>query len=128
MNAHEYVAKHGVEGTKECLPSYIKHYCGLERIFIDELKQVVESVEIVERSGGFESVKAAITNYRASGDMVTFSSLEKRLADYELVESYKQVKVEVSFGIAHHNNQSVGAKCEVLDMVDVSPRCEVKNG
>ena len=37
------------------------------------------------------------------------SNLEKSVADYELVESYKQVK------------------CEFLDMVDVSPRCEVIN-
>ena len=83
-------------------------FAAKEHIELAELKQVVESVEIVQRSGGFESVKAAITNYRASGDMVTFSSLEKRLADSELVESYKQVKVEV------------------LDMVDVSPLCKVE--
>ncbi len=129
MNAHEFLAKHGIDEAKRVLcgapdwavfwisrdqyhghiisfPNMTGHYS----IKLSELKQVVESVEIVQRTGGFDSVKAAITNYRASGDMVTFSSLEKRLADYELVESFKQVK------------------CEVLDMVDVSPRCEVRNG
>ncbi|EXD36897.1 MULTISPECIES: hypothetical protein [Acinetobacter] len=127
MKAHKFVAVHGIEKAKAVLegapdwavfwisrdqnhghiisfPNMTGHYS----VDLQELKQVVESVEIVQRSGGFESVKAAITNYRASGDMVTFSSLEKRLADYELVESYKQVKVEV------------------LDMVDVSPLCKVE--
>ncbi|WP_151976590.1 hypothetical protein [Acinetobacter soli] len=126
MNAHEYVAKHGVEGTKECLPSYIKHYCGLERIFIDELKQVVESVEIVEVQGGYEGLKQKINE--GDVDWRNIPKLRKAIADYELVESYKQVKCEVSFGIALQSNQSIGAKCEVLDMVDVSPRCEVRNG
>lgn len=129
MNAHKFVAERGIDEAKRVLsgapywaifwisrdqyhghiisfPNMTGHYS----VDLLELKQVVESVEIVKRSGGFESVKAAITNYRASGDMVTFSSLEKRLADHELVESYKQVK------------------CEVLDMVDISPNCEVRNG
>ncbi|WP_151764505.1 hypothetical protein [Acinetobacter soli] len=131
MNAHKFVAEHGIKEAKRVLDlasdawaydaeqdhffdssdlqdGYSIEHCN-DCFLVQELKQVVESVEIVERSGGFESVKAAITNYRASGDKVTFSSLEKRLADYELVESYKQVK------------------CEVLDMVDVSPSCEVIN-
>lgn len=107
MNAHEYVAKHGVEGTKECLPSYIKHYCGLERIFIDELKQVVESVEIVEAQGGCEELKQKINE--GDVDWENIPKLRKAISDYELVESFKQVK------------------CEVLDMVDVSPNCEVRN-
>lgn len=131
MKAHKFVADFGIERAKAVLgecesfkcvekPTHFdidldifiheKDFVELDESDVDlsELKQVVESVEIVQRSGGFESVKAAITNYRASGDMVTFSSLEKRLADYELVESYKQVKVEV------------------LDMVDVSPLCKVE--
>ncbi|MPW43352.1 hypothetical protein [Acinetobacter guerrae] len=128
MNAHKFVAVHGIEKAKEVLegaPPSATHFnqnslgghYAKEVLFkmdfrwawynkicqawyydfaehnhfeLSELKQVVESVEIVQRSGGFESVKAAITNYRASGDMVTFSSLEKRLADYEIVESYKE--------------------------------------
>ncbi|WP_394660966.1 hypothetical protein [uncultured Acinetobacter sp.] len=145
MKAHKFVAEKGIDEAKRVLEGtpceathfeFIKtaiymQFCGgewfwlntncnewlldypngiTERQCLKELKQVVESVEIVQRTGGFDSVKAAITNYRASGDMVTFSSLEKRLADYELVESFKQVK------------------CEVLDMVDVSPNCEVRNG
>lgn len=125
MNAHKFVAEHGMDGAKRVLnespsnaqsyqdgyyfrttPEFLFHNGhhhwnmttnngqyfkdrGFDPILISELKQVVESVEIVKRSGGFDSVKAAIKNYRDSGDILTFSSLEKRLADYELVESYK---------------------------------------
>ncbi|EMY3498129.1 hypothetical protein AAIP30_003743, partial [Acinetobacter baumannii] len=42
-------------------------------------------VEIINQAGGYEVVKTAISNYRASGDMVTFSSLEKRLKDHESI-------------------------------------------
>lgn len=127
MNAHEYVAKHGVERTKECLPSYIKHYCGLERIFIDELKQVIASVELIRKLGGLIAAKSALTVLEFETGTYP-GKIKQAIADYELVESYKQVKVEISFGIALQSNQSIGAKCEVLDMIDVSPNCEVRNG
>ncbi|MDO7414401.1 hypothetical protein ABTU74_16670 [Acinetobacter baumannii] len=52
---------------------------------ISDLKHLVESLEILEKSGGYEAVKAAVSNYRNSGDMVTFSSLEKRLKDHESI-------------------------------------------
>ncbi len=106
MNAHKFVAEKGIEEAKRVLegaPNWATYFDGYlysdmsfhsRCVSLEELKQLVDSVEIVERSGGFESVKVAITNYRASGDKVTFSSLEKRLADYELVESYKQEKCE----------------------------------
>lgn len=115
MNAHKFVAEKGIDEAKRVLRSAYTHCVYVEtpthfdieesvlvhendfkeicesHVDLKELKQVVESVEIVQRSGGFESVKAVITNYRASGDIVTFSSLEKRLADCELVKSYKEV-------------------------------------
>lgn len=58
-----------------------------EKYFVDlsELKRLVKSVEIINQAGGYEVVKTAISNYRASGDMVTFSSLEKRLKDHESI-------------------------------------------
>lgn len=118
MNAHEYVAKHGVEGTKECLPSYIKHYCGLERIFIDELKQVVESVEFIESYGGVDKLhEFAVSVWRSNKNDPFILRAKKAIADYELVESFK-------YGALTNK----GTKCEVLDMVDVSPNCEVRNG
>lgn len=52
---------------------------------LSDLKRLVESVEIINQAGGYEVVKTAISNYRASGDMVTFSSLEKRLKDHESI-------------------------------------------
>lgn len=108
MNAHKFVAEHGIEEANRVLSGAPKnsnwfqekgkysndlfscnHEIYGEVVMLSELKRVVESVEIVERSGGFDLVKAEIKNYRDSGDISTFSSLEKRLADYELVESYK---------------------------------------
>ncbi|MCZ3068054.1 hypothetical protein NYZ02_05410 [Acinetobacter baumannii] len=52
---------------------------------LKDLKRLVKSVEIINQAGGYEVVKTAISNYRASGDMVTFSSLEKRLKDHESI-------------------------------------------
>lgn len=52
---------------------------------LSDLKRLVKSVEIINQAGGYEVVKTAISNYRASGDMVTFSSLEKRLKDHESI-------------------------------------------
>ncbi|WP_151791999.1 hypothetical protein [Acinetobacter soli] len=159
MNAHKFVAEHGIDEAKRVLSGAPKHCVAFDMkeekhieyentsiamaflrnrfMCMDELKQVVESVEIVQRSGGFESVKAAITNYRASGDMVTFSSLEKRLADYELVESYKSSNgqaINHSCVSDFKENETLGylsikqnSQVEVLDMVDVSPNCEVIN-
>lgn len=168
MNAHEFVAEHGIEEAKRVLegaPSkaqryflgkylkqgewtwwwsgYVNKWLQYEKhiysdskfeIAVDllELKQVVESVEIVEQLGELNSVKKKLygkhigyTHFSvgANGrwafldhyvDFIPDSAyhiglINKHIADCELVESYKQVKVEV------------------LDMVDVSPRCEVIN-
>ncbi|BCZ09832.1 hypothetical protein OCUAc17_12070 [Acinetobacter pittii] len=63
--------------------SIYKHTRGM--ILVSKLKRLVKSVEIINQAGGYEVVKTAISNYRASGDMVTFSSLEKRLKDHESI-------------------------------------------
>lgn len=54
-------------------------------IDISDLKRLMDSVEIINQAGGYEVVKTAISKYRASGDMVTLSSLEKRLKDHESI-------------------------------------------
>lgn len=145
MNAHKFVAEHGVDQAKSILekaPETATHFtealgghyakevmlkmrpqwawfntinkewyydfAAKEHIELAELKQVVESVEIVEVQGGCEELKQKINE--GDVDWKNIPKLRKAIADYELVESYKQVKVEV------------------LDMVDVSPRCEVRNG
>ena len=55
---------------------------------LSELKQVVESVEIVEFYGGLEESK----NLHADEfwHEKNYSRLQKAIADYELVESYKE--------------------------------------
>lgn len=95
---------------------------------VEELKQVVESVEIIDRLFGLDQAKHTMKIAKEIGYTSDYEQIKQAIADYELVESYKQVKVEVGFGIALQSNQSIGAKCEVLDMVDVSPNCEVRNG
>lgn len=146
MNAHKFVAEHGVEQAKSILekasPSathftealgghYAKevlfksdfrwawydataqawYYDITEKIRIElaELKQVVESVELIKKLGGLVAAKSALAVLEFETGAYP-EQLRKAIADYELIESYKQVKVEI------------------LDMVDVSPRCEVRNG
>lgn len=170
MNAHKFVAEHGVEKARAVLDgapskaqryflgkyfkqgewtwwwsSYLNKWLQFEKhiygdskfeiaVDLSELKQVVESVEIVEQFGNDLVGTKQLLDFakdcktiELSGSVITVARLEQAIADHELVESYKQVKVEISFGIALQSNQSIGAKCEVLDMVDVSPRCEVIN-
>lgn len=143
MNVHKFVAEKGVEEAKLVLRSaythcvYVKtpthfdieesvlvHENDLKEIcepYVDlkELKQVVESLDMVAKHGGLFRSKCQIEEggydfewYGENGEFgfTDLNVLEKAIADYELVESYKQVK------------------CEVLDMVDVSPNCEVRNG
>ncbi|WP_394651381.1 hypothetical protein [uncultured Acinetobacter sp.] len=154
MNAHKFVAEHGIEEAKRVLEGtpceathfeFIKtaiymQFCGgewfwlntncnewlldypngiTERQCLKELKQVVESLDIVAKHGGLFCLKCQIEKggydfewYGENGEFgfTELNVLKKAIADYELVESYKQVKIEV------------------LDMVDVSPRCEVRNG
>ncbi|RSC23532.1 hypothetical protein [Acinetobacter sp. FDAARGOS_515] len=151
MNAHKFVAEHGIDEAKRVLSgapegadlfhtnTYIKnaHSEGYtdyfarwsdgfkdwvnaiaDREFIDEsidlseLKQVVESLELISWHGSLGSAKTTFKRkpVKSNLGMDGWNMLEKAITDYELVESYKQVK------------------CEVLDMVDVSPRCEVRNG
>ena len=152
MNAHKFVAEHGIDEAKRVLSEakqnskiydlsskkyheskiitipmdYSMHptYRAVEVkefIVLSELKQVVESFENIEFYGGFESVKFKIKRAEFNGWLCISTPHEdgfaewyvenakKAIADYELVESYKQ------------------EKCEVLDMVDVSPHCEVIN-
>lgn len=141
MNAHKFVAEHGIEEAKRVLeksPSNAQSYQngyyfrttpefqfhngfhpvwnltdndgawfkkdGFEPVVINDLKMTIESIRLVEQFGGLYKAKLLINNKKGMG------YLKQAIADYELVESYKQVK------------------CEVLDMVDISPRCEVRNG
>lgn len=127
MNAHKFVAEKGIDEAKRVLKlapenSNYRYYSvdignsnsgwhvdyRTNCIDLAELKQVVESVEIVENHGGINcAIEATGSYYIKPSD---WEDLNQAIDDYELVESYKQVKVEV------------------LEMVDVSPNCGVRNG
>ncbi|MCB8769536.1 hypothetical protein [Acinetobacter soli] len=145
MNAHKFVAEKGVDEAKRVLdkykdcymPSVFKYWSEKMSDFVlapkyasckvSELKQVVESLDTIDRLFGLHHAKHTMGIFKKIGCTSDYEQIKQAIADYELVESYKQVKVEVSFGIGLQSNQSIGAKCEVLDMVDVSPNCEVIN-
>ena len=149
MNAHKFVAEKGIEEAKRVLSSapegaelfhtntYIKNAhsegytdyfarwsdgfkdwinASADREFIDEsidlseLKHLVESLETIDRLFGLDQAKHTMKIAKEIGYTTDYEQIKQAIADYELVESYKQ------------------EKCEVLDMVDVSPRCEVRNG
>lgn len=147
MNAHEFVAERGVEEAKRVLEK-APHSASFYRITpqgnclyykienheyqvyfplsdewwvssiqessefsdLSELKQVVESLDTIDRLFGLDQAKHTMKIAKEIGYSSDYEQIKQAIADYELVESYKQVK------------------CEVLDMVDVSPRCEVRNG
>lgn len=144
MNAHKFVAEKGIDEAKRVLnespsnaqsyqdgyyfrttPEFLFHNGhhhwnmttnngqyfkdrGFDPILISELKQVVESVKLINRYGGLKVAKNLHCD--EFWDNRNYERLQTAIIDCELIESYKQVK------------------CEVLDMVDVSPRCEVRNG
>ncbi len=100
MKPEQFIREQGLEAIKDCIEEaeaygglYVnaktlelsEHIPSYDAVSITELMRLVESLEILDKSGGYEAVKAAISNYRASGDMVTFSSLEKRLEDHESI-------------------------------------------
>ncbi|MBD0446134.1 hypothetical protein RFH95_11435 [Acinetobacter nosocomialis] len=60
MKPEQFIRKHGVKRTKECIPAYEKHYCGLEKLFVDDLKRLVESVDRVNAFGGLKDAKAVV--------------------------------------------------------------------
>lgn len=134
MNAHKFVAEKGIDEAKgiisnipakymECYYSTLcwctktKKYSDrfkprISLVNIADLIRVVESVELIDWHGGLKYAKSYLdrNSKKYPGVVGGWDMLKKAIADYELVESYKQ------------------EKCEVLDMVDVSPRCEVRNG
>ncbi|EXB42406.1 hypothetical protein J540_3508 [Acinetobacter baumannii 1440422] len=83
MKPEQFIRWFGIEDAKYLIEQNIN--CNDFEFSLDDLKRLVKSVEIINQAGGYEVVKTAISNYRASGDMVTFSSLEKRLKDHESI-------------------------------------------
>lgn len=79
-------------------------------IVLSELKQVVESLDTIDRLFGLDQAKHTMKIAKEIGYTSDYEQIKQTIADYELVESYKQEKVEV------------------LDMVGVSPNCKKIGG
>lgn len=111
MNAHKFVAGKGIEEAKRVLEGaywddtaysngyYYLQSCSENDVNLEELKQVVESVEIVARHGGLFCLKCQIEKggydfewYGENGEFgfTELNVLAKAIDDYKLVESYKE--------------------------------------
>lgn len=102
MNAHNFVAEHGIEAVKHAIEEanayggdwidtktleIKKHIPSSDSVFIGELKQVVESVEIVEGQGGYDELKQKINE--GDVDWKNIPKFRKVIEDYEHVQAYK---------------------------------------
>ena len=110
MKAHKFVAVHGIEKAKAVLDelpnAHATHMTDDARMFVDEnnplldsfqrsqikdlisileLKQVVESVEIVESKGGLRKLKKEANCLFYNGFEGIAESYEKSIADYESI-------------------------------------------
>ena len=117
MNAHNFVAEHGIEAVKHAIEEanayggdwidtktleIKKHIPSSDSVFIGELKQVVESLKLVEIHG-YEKSKEIVKNAPSDDHFyswklgnsgvydktVNIGELKQAIADYELVESLK---------------------------------------
>lgn len=87
MNAINFIQQHGVKRAKECLPAYEKHYCGLEQLFVEDLKRLVESVELVDSC--YKQLIGAKREAELADELEGYSGRNERLkqaiADYEAI-------------------------------------------
>lgn len=114
-------------------------------IDLKELKQVVESLDTINQLCGLDPAKHTMVIAKEIGFTSDYEQIKQAIADHELVESFKKStlveyldeceqvvnswpkwkkeSMQNAFGFGGKNK-----KCEVLDMVDISPNCEVRNG
>lgn len=106
MKAHEFLAGHGIDEAKRVLSGahweniaysngrYYSQSCSENDVNLEELKQVVESVEFINRQGGVFSAKTQAIDIESSMKngykSVGLVSMKYAIADYELVESFKE--------------------------------------
>lgn len=127
MNAHKFVAEHGVEPAKSILekaPETATHFtealgghyakevmlkmrpqwawfntinkewyydfAAKEHIELAELKQVVESLDTIDRVFGLHHAKHTMGIFKKIGCTSDYEQIKQAIADYELVESYKE--------------------------------------
>lgn len=107
MNAHKFLAEHGIEEAKRVLsgaPDWAKFWISRDQyhghiisfpnmtghysINLSELKQVVDSIEKITASGGIGL--ANLFDQSTYGENL---DLDRAIADYKLVQAYKNGEV-----------------------------------
>jgi len=108
MNAHKFVADKGIEEAKRVLDRahweniaysngfYYSQSCSENDVNLGELKQVVESVYLVNEFDDLEQAKSWLPDmddmpWQVKGSERKFmkDELKQSIADYELVQAYK---------------------------------------
>ena len=108
MNAHKFVAEHGIEEAKRVLsgapdwanfwisrdqyhghiisfPNMTGHYS----IKLSELKQVVESLDTIDRVFGLDQAKHTMVIAKEIGYSSDYEQIKQAIEDYEHVQAYK---------------------------------------
>ncbi|XZW19015.1 hypothetical protein ACT4X9_00185 [Acinetobacter baumannii] len=76
MKPEQFIRVHGIKRAKECIPSYEKHYCGLEKLFVEDLKRLVESLEIIETVGYDRDGAEEIYEFSKDCEVIHYAGLE----------------------------------------------------
>lgn len=109
MNAHKFVAEKGIDEAKRVLKlapenSNYRYYSvdignsnsgwhvdyRANCIDLSELKQVVESLDTINQLCGLGPAKHTMVIAKEIGYTSNYEQIKQAIADYELVESYKQ--------------------------------------
>ncbi len=115
MNAHQFVAEHGIEEAKRVLDlasdawAYdaeqdcffdgsdlqdgysIEHCNGC--FLVEELKQVVESLDTIDRLFGLDQAKHTMVIAKEIGYSSDYEQIKQAIEDYEQVQAYKNGEV-----------------------------------
>lgn len=104
MNAHKFVASKGIDEAKRVLEGahweniaysnghYYSQSCSGNDVNMEELKQVVESFELVEQLGGIDSAKSRLKNAKESGSLllsVSNKNCVSSVYDFKVEEAIK---------------------------------------
>ena len=102
MNAHKFVAEKGIDEAKRVLEGahweniaysnghYYSQSCSENDVNLEELKQMVESLDTIESYGGLGLLEYQV---RCLGQELS-DSIKKAIADYEHVQAYKNGEVK----------------------------------
>ena len=108
MNAINFIKQHGVEKAREVvaayhgIPSYTfkekaeRGYSSCKSVDLDDLKRLVESVDLIESYGGVGLLEYQV---RCLGQELS-DSLKQAIADYEAVYSLDIETREFELGLA----------------------------